>query len=89
MTGMEHAIEKAARVIQQARDAGIVYDDAGEPLSAAETIARALADAGLIAPVPLTEVQAEAWDEGAQAQAAAYGMDRDTGPNPYRNGAGQ
>ena len=33
------------------------------------------------------EGQADAWDEGAQAQAAAYGMDRDTGPNPYRNGA--
>jgi len=30
---------------------------------------------------------AEAWDEGAQAQAAAYGMDKDTGPNPYRSQA--
>ena len=55
MTGMEHAIEKAARVIQQARDAGAVYDDAGEPLSAAETIARALHADGLLAPAPLRE----------------------------------
>ena len=55
MTGMEHTIEKAARVIQQARDAGAVYDDAGEPLSAAETIARALHADGLLAPAPLRE----------------------------------
>ena len=27
---------------------------------------------------------ADAWDEGATAQAAAYGMDKDTGANPYR-----
>lgn len=56
---MEHTIEQAAQVIQQARDAGAVYDDAGEPLSAAETIARALDDAGLLAPAPLRETQAK------------------------------
>ena len=28
--------------------------------------------------------QAEAWDEGAQAQADTYGGQVDTGPNPYR-----
>ena len=33
------------------------------------------------------EGQADAWDAGAQAQAAAYGMDQDTGPNPYRQEA--
>ena len=55
MTGMEYAIEQAARVIQQARDAGAVYDDAGEPLSASETIVRALHDAGLLAPAPLRQ----------------------------------
>lgn len=27
---------------------------------------------------------AEAWDAGAEAQAKGYGMDKDTGPNPYR-----
>lgn len=32
----------------------------------------------------LDQVKADAWDAGAQAQAAAYGMDQDTGPNPYR-----
>ena len=30
------------------------------------------------------EVAAKAWDEGARAQASAYGMDVDAGPNPYR-----
>ena len=30
---------------------------------------------------------AAAWEAGAQAQAAAYGMDKDTGPNPYRSQA--
>ena len=52
---MTDAIEQAARAIQQARDAGTVYDDAGEPLSAAETIARALHADGLLAPAPLRE----------------------------------
>ena len=32
----------------------------------------------------LRRFAADAWDQGAQAQAAAYGMDKDTGPNPYR-----
>lgn len=32
------------------------------------------------------EGQAEAWETGAQAQAATYGMDKDTGPNPYLEG---
>lgn len=35
----------------------------------------------------LAQVKADAWDAGAQAQAAAYGMDQDTGPNPYRQEA--
>ena len=29
------------------------------------------------------EAKAEAWDEGAQAQADTYGGQIDTGPNPY------
>lgn len=33
-----------------------------------------------------SEGQAEAWAAGAQAQAAVYGMDKDTGPNPYLEG---
>lgn len=73
MTGMEHATEKAARVIQQARDAGPVYDDAGEPLPAAETIARALADAGLLAPAPLREEWAAIDDDGTALM--RYGAD--------------
>ena len=30
------------------------------------------------------KAKAEAWDEGAQAQADTYGGQIDTGPNPYR-----
>lgn len=37
----------------------------------------------------LSKVKAVAWDAGAQAQAAAYGMDKDTGPNPYPAGDGR
>jgi len=33
----------------------------------------------------IREAQAEAWDAGAEAQAKCYGMDKDTGPNPYRS----
>lgn len=53
-------------------------------------IARALAEAGLLAPAPLAEVQADAWDEGWEACHAFMG--RGIFPprtNPYRNGAGQ
>ena len=32
----------------------------------------------------LRRAQADAWDEGAQAQADTYGGQIDTGPNPYR-----
>ena len=45
MTGMEHAIEKAARIIH-----GCTGDEDGAPVAA-----RALAEAGLLAPAPLTE----------------------------------
>lgn len=31
----------------------------------------------------LARVKAEAWEEGAQAQADTYGGRIDTGPNPY------
>ena len=76
MTGMEHAIEKAARLIEAhneiTRDTefgGIVCDECGWSLayknpsdpanfvsnSKAEHLARALAEAGLLAPAPLRE----------------------------------
>lgn len=51
----DETIRKVASVAQHALDGGTVYDDAGEPMSAAETVARALAKAGLLAPSPLTE----------------------------------
>lgn len=53
-------------------------------------------DAGPCLPYRLAELAqkqaaalASAWDEGAEAQAKAYGMDKDTGPNPYRALAGE
>ena len=47
MTGMEHAIEKAAQVIAEAyRKGGDIWGD---------DLARALAEAGLLAPAPLRE----------------------------------
>lgn len=49
MTGMEHAIEKATRIIH-----GCTGDEDGAPVAA-----RALAEAGLLAPAPLTEIRAE------------------------------
>ena len=45
----DKTIRKAASVVQHALDGATVYDDAGEPMSAAETVARALDSAGLLA----------------------------------------
>lgn len=56
MTGMEDAIEHAARIMQAERDdPRHRYDEAGEPRGATEQLARALASAGLLAPAPLRE----------------------------------
>ena len=63
---MEHAIEKAARVIYMAmhRDT----DPYSVPLErAAEKAARALAEAGLLAPAPLTEEWAARYVNGGGA----------------------
>ena len=54
MTGMEHAIEKAARIIH-----GCTGDEDGAPVAA-----RALAEVGLLAPAPLTEGIEEAYQRG-------------------------
>lgn len=35
------------------------------------------------------QVAERAWDEGAKAQADTYGMEVDTGPNPYRAAKGE
>lgn len=96
MTGMEKAIERAARAIY-----GAVHRDT-DPYSvplerAAERAARALAADGLLALAPLTEVQAEAWDEG-YADGHSDGQMADRGDyalhdnynddrNPYRKEA--
>lgn len=48
MTGMEHAIERAARIIRDGDPEGMGY-------AQAHNIASALAEAGLLAPAPLRE----------------------------------
>ena len=74
-------IEQAAQVIAEAlegpADAQIVGDSWTQTADLRRSVldgdydlvavARALAEAGLLAPAPLTEVQAEAWDEGYRA----------------------
>ena len=83
MTGMEHTIEQAAQVIAEAlegpADAQIVGDSWTQTADLRRSVldgdydlvavARALAEAGLLAPAPLTEAQADAWDEGYRAGA--------------------
>ena len=54
MNSMEHAIEKAARIIH-----GCTGDEDGAPVAA-----RALAEAGLLAPAPLTEEWGVQWADG-------------------------
>ena len=55
MTDMEHAIEQAARIIH-----GCTGDEDGAPVAA-----RSLAEAGLLAPAPLTEEWAvgKSWED--------------------------
>ena len=56
MTGMERTIEQAAQVIAEAyRKGGDIWGD---------DLARALADAGLLAPAPLREEWAAIGDDG-------------------------
>ena len=56
MTGMEHAIEQAIEVLDAVdRNHDL---DSGD-LASSEEYARALADAGLLAPAPLAEIRAE------------------------------
>lgn len=73
MTGMEHTIEQAAQVIAEAlegpADAQIVGDSWTQTADLRRSVldgdydlmavARALAEAGLLAPAPLTEIRAE------------------------------
>ena len=93
MISMEHAIEHAAQAIRRTREfqAGAAF---GVPEDAYEDyalgVARALAEAGLLAPAPLAGVKADAWDEGADAY--QWNVHHATGPkdeitNPYRQEA--
>ena len=54
MTGMEHAIEQVAQVAVSAMDG---YSEGASHIDDYRIIARALAEAGLIAPTPLREDQ--------------------------------
>lgn len=74
MTGMEHAIEQAARLIDpdgwRLRDSGTLpldHPGAQAVVRRSMETARALAEGGLLAPVPLTE----------EWHAAYYGTTRD------------
>ena len=84
MTGMEHAIEHAAKVIWEAPTA----DFGGVSERDAHFLARVLAKVGLLAPAPAPEPRADfadAWDEGWEACHAFMG--RGIFPprtNPYR-----
>ena len=61
MTGMEHAIEQAVEVLDAVdRNHDL---DSGD-LASSEEYARALADAGLLAPAPLREEWAAIDDDG-------------------------
>lgn len=90
MTGMDNAIEKAARAMWRCDNPDLhpawverSWGDAGESGERAEyeLRARALAEAGLLAPAPLTEMQDWAWLEGWSAcwDWTRGGM---TGPEP-------
>lgn len=68
MTGMEHAIEQATEAIRHARafQAAAAFGvPEGAHRECAEYIARALADAGLLAPAPFHEEWASASDGDA------------------------
>ena len=100
MTGMEHAIKRAVDVLNLAgAHCGECGREPGESLSECPSCERHigdcaayLADAGLLAPAPLREIQADAWDEGAEA--CSLNIEYATGPkdeitNPYRKEADQ
>lgn len=82
MTGMEHAIEHAAKVMWEAPTA----DFGGVSERDAHFLARALADAGLLAPAPLREEWAAHYVNGGgavcrtrhEAEAALDRMTRDS-----------
>ena len=81
--------ERIARILN---DEGWTFEGVHEPgdydecedcrLAVAPIAARI---AALIA-AEVRKAQAEAWSEGAQAQADTYGGQIDTGPNPYETG---
>ena len=59
MTSMENAIEQAARAVHAGHCCPCDLRGCYEPDPADYNAARALADAGLLAPAPLTEIRAE------------------------------
>lgn len=64
MTGMEHAIEQAARAIHAGHCCPCDLRGCYEPDAEDYNAARALASAGLLAPAPLTEEWAAIDDNG-------------------------
>ena len=82
--------ERIARALFEVRDDA--YDlDEWEDLDSTDR-ERWMCDAAAVLPLVAVEARkakAEAWDEGAQAQANTYGGQIDTGPNPYRETGAQ
>lgn len=60
--------------------------DSSSPRATGVDLAGAVNEALALFATALEAERAEKWNEGAHAQAAAYGMDKDTGPNPYEKG---
>lgn len=79
---MEHTIEQVAKVLA----ANWRNMHTNESLGQQRMLARALAEAGFLAPAPLREVQAEAWAECSQWHAEQGMPVNGAGDehNPYR-----
>jgi hypothetical protein len=80
MTIPDAAVEKAARVLYE-REHGtdVRWGAIPQPMRR-----RYRNDARAALEVAAIYMLAAAWNEGATAQAECYGMDKDTGPNPYK-----
>ena len=91
-TDTDALTERIARAFYENRVAAIESDQERQSWPTWDDHEKADADewrdaAAAVLPIVAAEVRkakAEAWDEGAQAQADTYGGQIDTGPNPYR-----
>jgi hypothetical protein len=74
------AVDKAARVLyEREHGTAVRWGAIPQPMRR-----RYRSDAREALEAATLRLLAAAWDEGARAQAECYGMEKDTGPNPYR-----